>query len=91
MSDILKEYRYDGTEKLNLKKVCHDSGGRKDKKAELVKQTEKNLQEIADLQEKLYAESQESVLIVLQALDAAGKDSTIKHVMGGVNPQGGRG
>ena len=59
MSDILEEYRYDGSSKLNLKKVCHDSGGRKDKKAELVKKTEKNLQEIADLQEKLYAESKE--------------------------------
>ncbi|MBR3543480.1 MAG: polyphosphate kinase 2 family protein [Treponema sp.] len=88
MSDILDEYRYDGSEKLNLKKVCHDSGGRKDQKAKLIKQTEKNLQEIADLQEKLYAESKESVLIVLQALDAAGKDSTIKHVLASVNPQG---
>ena len=88
MSDILKEYRYDGSEKLNLKKVCHDSGGRKEQKAKLVKKTEENLKEIADLQEKLYAESKESVLIVLQALDAAGKDSTIKHVLASVNPQG---
>ena len=40
------------------------------------------------LQEKLYAENRWSVLIILQAMDAAGKDSVIEHVMSGVNPQG---
>src|SRR5438128_3358461 len=40
------------------------------------------------LQEKLYAENRGSVLIILQAMDAAGKDSAIEHVMSGVNPQG---
>ena len=40
------------------------------------------------LQEKLYADGSQSLLIVLQAMDAAGKDSLIKHVFGGVNPQG---
>jgi PPK2 family polyphosphate:nucleotide phosphotransferase len=43
---------------------------------------------ISDLQEMLYAAGKHSVLIVLQAIDAAGKDSCIKHVMSGVNPQG---
>ena len=43
---------------------------------------------LADYQEKLYAENARSLLVVLQALDAAGKDSTIEHVMSGVNPQG---
>jgi PPK2 family polyphosphate:nucleotide phosphotransferase len=43
---------------------------------------------LADLQEKLYAQDRWAVLIILQAMDAAGKDSTIKHVMSGVNPQG---
>ena len=41
-----------------------------------------------DLQEKLYADGSKSLLIVLQAMDAAGKDSLIEHVFGGVNPQG---
>ncbi len=41
-----------------------------------------------DLQEKLYADGSKSLLIVLQAMDAAGKDSMIEHVFGGVNPQG---
>jgi PPK2 family polyphosphate:nucleotide phosphotransferase len=43
---------------------------------------------MAELQDKLYARSTWSVLLVFQAMDAAGKDSTIKHVMSGVNPQG---
>lgn len=43
---------------------------------------------LAELQEMLYAQDRWSVLIVLQAMDAAGKDGTIKHIMSGVNPQG---
>lgn len=47
-----------------------------------------DIETISDLQERLYAEGKRSLLIVLQALDAAGKDSTVEHVMKGVNPQG---
>ena len=47
-----------------------------------------NLAELGEAQELLYANDIYSVLIVLQAMDAAGKDGTIKHVMSGVNPQG---
>ena len=43
---------------------------------------------LADLQDKLYAQDRWGVLLVFQAMDAAGKDGTIKHVMSGVNPQG---
>lgn len=43
---------------------------------------------LAELQDRLYAEDRWSLLLVMQAMDAAGKDSTIKHVMSGVNPQG---
>src|SRR5690606_23982776 len=43
---------------------------------------------LRELQEKLYADGSQSLLIVLQAMDAAGKDSLIEHVFGGVNPQG---
>jgi PPK2 family polyphosphate:nucleotide phosphotransferase len=50
--------------------------------------TEKIAKKIRDLQMRLYAEGQQSLLIVLQGLDAAGKDGTIKHVLGMVNPQG---
>jgi len=44
--------------------------------------------ELAELQDKLYAQDRRSLLLVFQAMDAAGKDGTIKHVMSGVNPQG---
>ncbi|NLX83868.1 MAG: polyphosphate kinase 2 family protein [Clostridiales bacterium] len=47
-----------------------------------------NIKKMAKLQEKLYAEDQHSLLIVLQAMDAAGKDGAIRHVMSGLNPQG---
>src|SRR6202163_2808096 len=44
--------------------------------------------QLQDLHELLYAENKRALLIVLQGMDAAGKDGTIKHVMSGVNPQG---
>jgi PPK2 family polyphosphate:nucleotide phosphotransferase len=46
------------------------------------------LEELSSLQERLYAEGERSVLLVLQGLDASGKDGTIRHVFTGVNPQG---
>jgi len=46
------------------------------------------IKRLADLQERLYAQDRWSILLVFQAMDAAGKDGTIKHVMSGVNPQG---
>ncbi|MGC4130083.1 MAG: polyphosphate kinase 2 family protein [Bergeyella sp.] len=48
----------------------------------------KEKDKLRELQEKLYADGSKSLLIVLQAMDAAGKDSLIEHVFGGVNPQG---
>lgn len=49
---------------------------------------EQNRSELAEAQDLLYADDRYSLLLVFQAMDAAGKDSTIKHVMSGVNPQG---
>lgn len=46
------------------------------------------IQRLAELQERLYAQDKWAVLLIFQAMDAAGKDSTIKHVMSGINPQG---
>ena len=48
----------------------------------------KNISEIAELQSRLYADGKTALLVIFQAMDAAGKDSAIKHVMSGVNPQG---
>src|ERR1700752_2838669 len=59
------------------------------KSKEQAKETlERGIARLADLQEKLYAQDRWAILVILQAMDAAGKDSTIKHVMSGVNPQG---
>jgi PPK2 family polyphosphate:nucleotide phosphotransferase len=49
---------------------------------------ERHLARLTELQEKLYAQDQWGLLLIFQAMDAAGKDGTIKHVMSGVNPQG---
>jgi PPK2 family polyphosphate:nucleotide phosphotransferase len=57
-------------------------------KKDVARELEKQLRRIQDLQERLYAENERGLLIVLQALDTGGKDGTIKHVFSGVNPQG---
>lgn len=49
---------------------------------------QKGLAKLSEMQDKLYAQDKYSVLIIFQAIDAGGKDSTIKHVMSGINPQG---
>jgi PPK2 family polyphosphate:nucleotide phosphotransferase len=67
----------------------HDPGDRAGlDKAGSVTRRAHDLERLAELQERLYAESRRSLLVVFQAIDAAGKDGTIAHVMGGVNPQG---
>ncbi len=59
-----------------------------EKKSKAAAFLERNLKELSEAQELLWASDTHSVLVVLQAMDAAGKDGTIKHVMSGVNPQG---
>ena len=49
---------------------------------------QRGIDQLRDLQDKLYAQHQSAVLLIFQAMDAAGKDGTIKHVMSGVNPAG---
>ena len=82
------KYRIDGSEKIKLKDIPTDSKKDKVEKAEIKAKTSENILKIAALQEKLYAEGKEGLIIVIQAMDAAGKDGTIKHVMSGINPQG---
>ncbi len=52
------------------------------------KELDNSIKKLSKMQDKLYASNQYSLLIIFQAMDAAGKDSTIKHVMSGINPQG---
>jgi len=74
--------------KVNLKDHPTDfTGDYKDKK-DAVKDLETNVLRLAELQDVLYAENIHALLIIFQAMDAAGKDSVIKHVMSGINPQG---
>ena len=60
----------------------------KDSKKEAVDKLEKGIELLEQLQEVLYASESYALLVVLQAMDSAGKDGIVKHVMGGVNPQG---
>lgn len=63
------------------------AAGVRDKKA-AKHQLQENIKKLSDLQDRLYAQNTYALLLVIQALDAAGKDGLIKHVMSGVNPQG---
>ena len=81
----LKDYRWDGSKKLELKDAETGAPEFVDKKT-LKAQTLENLAEAAALQDKLYAQGREGSLIAIQARDAAGKDSLIKKVFGQLNP-----
>ncbi len=76
--------------KFRLKDVDPgDTRGLRDEhKPEARQRLAEGVQWLAEEQEKLYAQDRRSLLLIFQAMDAAGKDSTIKHVMSGVNPQG---
>src|SRR5512132_876514 len=83
-------YRVTDGDKFGLKKFDPDDTG--DLEAEDKPRAKEVLalgvETLAELQERLYAQDQWGILMILQAMDAAGKDGTIKHVMSGVNPQG---
>ena len=74
--------------KLDLKKHATDFTGDYTDKNEAVKDLEANVERLRELQDVLYAHDSVSLLIIFQAMDAAGKDGAIEHVMSGVNPQG---
>jgi PPK2 family polyphosphate:nucleotide phosphotransferase len=74
--------------KLNLKNYkTDDTDGLKDKD-EAKEALANNIKRMSELQDTLYAQDTKALLIIFQAMDAAGKDSAIEHVMSGVNPQG---
>lgn len=89
LSKLARHYRIDNPGKFRLRDydpadTCGLDIGKDDAKAMLAE----TVARLSDLQEKLYAQDRWSVLVVVQAMDAAGKDGVIKHVMSGVNPQG---
>jgi PPK2 family polyphosphate:nucleotide phosphotransferase len=87
---FIKPYVVDAEKDFRLKD--HDPGGTHHlasaDKPEAQKWMEHGVAMLADLQDVLYAQSSWGLLLIFQAMDAAGKDGTIKHVMSGVNPQG---
>lgn len=87
MKEINFRKTFQADKKFSIKKAFTKYPNDIDKNTGLeLLQLEKN--KLKELQEKLYADGSQSLLIVLQAMDAAGKDSLIEHVFGGVNPQG---
>ena len=89
LNSITKRFRIDSPDKFSLS--TFDPGecnGLSVDKSEAKAMLAEGIEQLTDLQERLYACDRWSVSIVLQAMDAAGKDSVIKHVMSGLNPQG---
>jgi PPK2 family polyphosphate:nucleotide phosphotransferase len=74
--------------KVRLDKIDPSYSGKLDSHEAATPQIQKNLQRMAKLQYLLYADADQSLLVVLQALDAAGKDGVIRHIFSGINPQG---
>jgi PPK2 family polyphosphate:nucleotide phosphotransferase len=87
-SKLAKPYRVDHGKKFQLKDYDPASTGNLRSKDHAKRQLEAGITEMAELQDKLYAQDRWSLLLIFQAMDAAGKDGAIKHVMSGVNPQG---
>src|ERR1700738_4951043 len=87
LKPFIEPFRYDGSGKFHLNSCKTNEKDDLDKdKAEKI--LEANRARLKDFQEKLYAHDQWSVLLILQGMGASGKDSTIKHIFSGVNPQG---
>lgn len=83
----ISQFKIDGKKAINISDFKTDFSEEFSKK-DGEKKLKKNRKIMMDLQDKLYAHDHYSLLIIFQAMDAAGKDSAIKHVMKGVNPQG---
>src|SRR3954451_5522754 len=88
MRDLLAPFRI--TNGRHFKLRHHDPGdtGRIKSKTEAADLLAKGLESLREQQEKLYAQGTWALLLIIQAMDAAGKDSIVEHVMSGVNPQG---
>ena len=83
-------FRVDNGKKFHLKDFdpADTIGYKNEGKPKAKEALAEGIQALAELQDKLYAQGQWALLLIFQAMDAAGKDGAIKHVMSGVNPQG---
>lgn len=84
----LDEFKFDGSKKFKMNGFDTKAKHLTTDKEMILESSELNLQKLEVMQDRFYAQGTESVLIILQAMDAGGKDGAIKHVMSGVNPQG---
>jgi PPK2 family polyphosphate:nucleotide phosphotransferase len=88
-ADLIRRFRVDKPQSFRLAKHDpSDTGGLDIDKKEAKQMLAEGIERLCDLQERLYAQNRWAVLAIFQAMDAAGKDSAIKHVLSGVNPQG---
>jgi len=85
---FIAPYRVTDGAKFRLSKIDPDDVAGIDSKKQAQELLERGIVDLAVMQEKLYAQDRWGVLLIFQAMDAAGKDGTIKHVMSGINPQG---
>src|SRR4051812_21912131 len=74
--------------KIKLKDYSPADTGPFHSKSEVQEKLQTDVQKLSELQAKLYAHGAHALLVILQGMDASGKDGTIKHVMSGVNPTG---
>ncbi|MDQ6677555.1 MAG: polyphosphate kinase 2 family protein [Acidobacteriota bacterium] len=86
--NLTKRFAVNGGKNFQLAKYDPDDSGHIKDKSIAAEETLKLVSRLDHLQDVLYAEHKRAVLIVLQGMDASGKDGTIRHVMSGVNPQG---
>jgi len=87
LESFVAPFRFDGSGKFHLRSLKTNEKADLDKdKAKAI--LEANRERLKDYQEKLFAQDRWSVLLILQGMDAAGKDSAVEHIFSGVNPQG---
>jgi PPK2 family polyphosphate:nucleotide phosphotransferase len=87
-SKLTKPYRVSHGKDFRLKDFNSADTGKLKSKDEAVELLEKGICRMAELQNRLYAQDRWALLLIFQAMDAAGKDGAIAHVMSGINPQG---
>jgi PPK2 family polyphosphate:nucleotide phosphotransferase len=88
MSNYLKKLIVKPGSKIRLKRCDPGYHGKHESHKSALAEIQENRQKMADLQYRMYAENKHSLLIVLQGLDAAGKDGVVRHVFTGMNPAG---
>ncbi|MGB8451510.1 MAG: polyphosphate kinase 2 family protein [Anaerocolumna sp.] len=84
----IKKYKFTGEKKFDIRDFDTSDTGEFKNREELQGLIDKNMSQMREYQDKLYAEGKNGILIIFQAMDAAGKDGAVNHVFSGLNPQG---